>query len=72
MTDKEILERVYEKLREPLYLMPQDRRAFVWKCRDTISYIEQEWQRQDELDDHPLTKSDEGQMYNQQESGMDY
>jgi len=59
MTDKEILDKVYERLKDR-YHSPEQ------KMFSTIDFIQQEWQRRDEeeMGDHPLTKSDEGQMYN--------
>ena len=57
MTDKEILEEVYKMCRNPF-----ERWGYPTNLpmSDVKSFIEQEWQNQD----HPLTKSDEGQMYN--------
>ena len=42
MTDKEILEEVYRRLKENV----QDRA--IYRRGDITSFIEQEWQRQDE------------------------
>jgi hypothetical protein len=58
MTDKEILDEVYRRL------VDEKRKYKTVLPSPIISFIEQEWQKADELDDHPLTKSDEGQMYN--------
>lgn len=55
MNDKQILDEVYKMCCNPFE-----------RC-DVKSFIEQEWQREDEIeakkDDHPLTKWDEGQQY---------
>ena len=60
MTDREILDEIYNRLCNMLEANDNG------TGRALKSFIEQEWQRRDEeeMDDHPLTKSDEGQMYN--------
>ena len=89
MKDEQILEEVYRRVvtiaKNGDANVPSQVRFKEFK-----DFIEREWQREDEIeakldkierkergekDDHPLTKSDEGQMYNiydQQQAGMDY
>ena len=79
MTNKEILEEVYTRLKA---VVKADRALSVYRRSDIISFIEQEWQRADEeertkwenahlgISDHPLTKWDEGQMYNANEQDV--
>jgi len=63
MTDKQILAEVYRRLQD--YCSSFRREGHLGVNRyDIKEFIEEEWQKVDELDDHPLTKSDEGQMYN--------
>jgi len=59
MTDAEILEEVYRRAT----IIATNGDANVpsqVRFKEFRDFIEREWQRQD----HPLTKSDEGQMYN--------
>ena len=73
MTNKEILEEVYKRLGgRSGHGFSHDSQSI----RAIRSFIEQEWQRADEEertkweDDHPLTKWDEGQMYNTNEQDV--
>ena len=59
MTDKEILETVHRWMNQSLQRDEPDH-FHKRRLKDCKDFIEQEWQEQD----HPLTKSDEGQMYN--------
>jgi len=66
MTDKQILDEVYERLLAERKNYKSQVQG--WLFGDPlISFIETEWQRADEIeskkDDHPLTKWDEGQQY---------
>ena len=60
MTDKEILEEVYRRI----IVIAKNGDANVpsqVRFKEFRDFVEREWQKRD---DHPLTKSDEGQMYN--------
>ena len=78
MTNKEILEEVYRRLKETT-----DNGFEVHNFTSVTSFIEQEWQKADESDkfkkdymrqysdpDHPLNKHDEGQYYNMNEQDV--
>jgi len=80
MTDKQILEEVYRRLKETT-----DNGFEVHNFTSVTSFIEQEWQKEDEeLDEelhdemersyndpnHPLNKHDEGQYYNMNEQDV--
>jgi hypothetical protein len=73
MTNKEILDIVYETLKASQEAgMGVDTDQIV---KEQIHFIQQEWQRADEgertkWEDHPLTKWDEGQTYNMNEQDV--
>jgi len=62
MNNKEILEEVYRRLQDYSSSFRKEGHLGVNRY-DIKGFIEEEWQKADELDDHPLSKSDEGQMY---------
>ena len=78
MKDKEILEEVYRRITVIATNGDANVPSQV-RFKEFRDFIEREWQREDEIeakldkierkergekDDHPLTKSDEGQRYN--------
>ena len=65
MTDKEILDTVHRWMNQSLQRDEPDH-FHKRRLKDCKDFIEQEWQEQD----HPLTKSDEGQMYNIQSKSL--
>ena len=50
MTDKEILDEVYNQLKTPVSEMPIEYRAWVWKCKLIQKFIEDEWQKREDPD----------------------
>jgi len=62
MKDKEILEEVYRRVVNIAKNGDANVPSQV-RFKEFRDFIEREWQREDEKDDHPLTKWDEGQQY---------